>query len=566
MAQKRWSVARRAPADHIGAFAGLDPLLVQLLINRGITTLEEAHSFLAVDERLTYDPMLLDDMDVAIGRLRKALNRREPVAVYGDFDVDGITSTVLLAQALRTLGAVSVTPYIPHRLDEGYGLNCRALRSLHEQGIRLVVTVDCGTNSDREIAFARSLGMDVIITDHHSTSGACRTALATINPMRPDSRYPFRELAGVGVAFKVAQALFSEYSSADWSEQESSLLDLVALGTVADLAPLICENRYLVHRGLVALNRTARPGLREMALCAGVRLGSLNTSTIGYVLGPRLNAAGRLDDAIVSYNLLSTKSATEAADLASILETQNQERQRLTSEAILRAKEQVGPTAPEAPVLIISGKAYPQGIVGLVAGRLAEEFYRPALVIDQGEEECRGSARSIPEFNIIAALQQCSDLLVRFGGHAQAAGFTVRAERLDEFRHRLTELAIQELRDKDLCPTLTIDAEVALGELNHNAYQTIQRLAPFGYGNPTPTFLSRGVKLIESRVVGSQGNHLRLKLHDGRTIWPGIAFRQASALDRPVSSVDIVYSLDVNEWNGNQYLQLRIKDLRPAEA
>ncbi len=562
---KRWQVALSPPPDHTARFPGLSPLIVQLLYNRGLSTPSEVRAFLRGDWPED-NPFRLKGMNEAVTRLRQAIRRQEPIAVYGDFDADGVTATALLVETLSALGA-QTEPYIPHRVDEGYGLNTGALRELARRGIKVVVTVDCGIRSIPEVSYGRRLGLDIIITDHHSPGEELPPSVAAINPKQADCRYPFKELAGVGLAFKLAQALLrtnrqTPVTRGEVSLEEEDLLDLVALGTVADLAPLLGENRALVRRGLEKLNRPQRLGLQALLSQAGVRPGQITATTIGYVLGPRLNAAGRLDTAMASYNLLTSLSPAEAKSLALELERVNRERQRLTVDTLERAREQVLAIGEEEKLFFVAAGDYLPGIVGLVAQRLTEEFYRPSVVVELGPERSRGSARSIPEFNITAALDRCSDLLVRYGGHAAAAGFTVSNANLEPLQQRLRQIARRQLEGVELLPTLHIDAEVDLSEMNWATYALLEQLEPFGYANPTPLFLSREVTVRDARVVGE--NHLKMILSDGRAVWDAIAFRQGEWAGKLPYHIDIVYTLEVNEWNEEKRLQLNVKDLRPS--
>ena len=546
-------------------FPGLSPLIVQVLYNRGLSTPSEVRAFLK-GEWPEDNPFRLKGMNEAVTRLRRAIRWQEPVAVYGDFDTDGVTATVLLVETLSALGA-QVRPYIPHRVEEGYGLNTGALRELARRGSRVVVTVDCGIRSLPEVAYGRRLGLDIIVTDHHAPGEELPPAIAAINPRQASCRYPFKELAGVGLAFKLAQALLranrqTPVVSGQVDLDEEDLLDLVALGTVADLAPLLGENRALVKRGLEKLNRPQRLGLQALISQAGVRPGQITATTIGYILGPRLNAAGRLDTAMASYNLLTSSSPAEAESLALELEKVNHERQRLTVETLERAREQVLAMGEEEKLFFVAAEDYLPGIVGLVAQRLTEEFYRPSVVVELGKEVSRGSARSIPEFNITAALDQCRDLLVRYGGHAAAAGFTVANANLEPLAERLRQMAMHQLEGLELLPTLPVDAEVDLSEINWATYALLEQLEPFGYANPTPLLLSRGVIVRDARLVGE--GHLKMTLSDGRVVWDAIAFHQGEWVGKLPPSLDIVYTLEVNEWNGEKRLQLNVKDLRPS--
>ena len=561
-ARKRWQVLPPAPAEHLQHFGDLPPLVVQLLYNRGLSEASEVAAFLAAPgEEPLGNPFDLRDMPQAVQRIQQAIASGERLVVYGDFDVDGITSAALLVQTLAALGA-RVSPYITRRLEEGYGLNLGALDRLAAEDVRLVITVDNGISALAEVEHAHALGIDVIVTDHHHVPPQLPRAVAILNPKRPDCPYPFKELAGVGVAFKLAQAL-SDLRIANFEFRNPNFgLDLVALGTVVDMAPLIGENRALARRGLAMLNQTQRPGLLAMIARAGLRLGHIDSSALSFALGPRLNAAGRIDDAIASYRLLVTDSPDEAATLADDLEAKNQERQRLTAEVLERARSQACELG-DVRLLLVAGEGYAAGVVGLVAGRLVDEFYRPALVVEWGEERSRGSARSIPEFNIVAALAECQDLLVRFGGHAMAAGFTVETPRLAALQGRLLAIADRELRGLDLTPTLFVDAELPLAQASWATYNWVGRLAPFGYANPTPTFLSRRVHVRKALVTGN--NHLRLKLADGPQVWDAIGFRLGDWAE-PVAkhpSIDVVYTLETSQWGAEEpVLQLNVKDLR----
>lgn len=555
LSRYRWQIFPPVPAQHLAP--EIHPLLFQCLHNRGLTDPAQFEPFLAADERLVYAPFLLPEMSKTVPRILRALLNDELIAIYGDFDVDGVTATALLAQGLALFGR-RVIPYIPRRLEEGHGLNHNALGSLRQQGVSLVITVDCGSTALAEVEQAQKQGLDIIITDHHATLDSIPAALAVINPKRPDSAYPFSGLAGVGVAFKLLEALFQATGK---ERRLDEFLDLVALGTVADLAPLIGENRYLVKQGLKALNSSQRPGLRELVLSARLEMGRLDTESISYMLGPRLNAAGRMDHAIVSYELLTTNSQERGRELAAELEAKNTERQRLTLGVLTKAKELLS-TARDMPLLLVGGQDFPAGVVGVVAGKLAEEFYRPAVVLELGPEVSRGSARSIPEFDITAALTECQDLLSRFGGHAQAAGFTLPSANVEPLHRRLLEIARRKLADVELSPVLAIDAEIPLSALSGQTLRLMQKLAPFGRANPVPTFLSRGLKVIDQRRLGNEGEHLKLKLQDGDAIWDGIGFALGHLADSIGGYVDIVYNLEVDTWSGRELLRLNILDLR----
>jgi len=559
LSHSRWNLLPTIPGQHALNVSGFPRLIAQLLYNRGLTEPSQIDSFINADERLSGDPFLLPDMQQAVGRIYQALLSGEKIAVYGDFDTDGITATALLVQGLSILGC-QATPYIPHRLTEGYGLKTAALEELARQGISLVITVDCGITGLTQVKKARRLGLDIIITDHHTPMETIPSATAVIDPKLPYSRYPFSELAGVGVALKLLQALFQGIGI---EKQLDKLMDLVALGTVADMVPLLSENRYLARQGLKLINESPRLGLREILAQSGLNTGSLDSESISWIIAPRLNAAGRLEHAIQSYQLLMTDSPEEAHGLAAWLEQKNTERQRLTTRAVTKAREQVIAQGI-APLLLAGDRDYPAGICGLVASRLAEEFYRPTIVVRTGDVMSSGSCRSIPEFNIILALNQCHRLFTHFGGHSQAAGFTLLTRNLPRLEQTLMQIATMQLEGVDLRPRLDIDAEVTLSDLGGDSFPTIQKLAPFGRGNPLPTFLSRYVEVIECRTMGSNGEHLRLKLKQDGTAWAGVGFGLGSYLPEISSTIDIVYNLEIDRWGGEETLRLNILDFAPA--
>lgn len=563
--RKRWRLPQEASASFHAALPDVNPLVRQVLFARGLTTPEAVHAFLAGTPDHS-NPFDLPQMSTLVGRLRRAIRDREEIAIYGDYDVDGITALVVLASTLQALGG-RVRPYIPHRMTEEYGLNRQALAHLRQEGVRVVLTVDCGIRSLDEIAYGQALGLDILVTDHHSAPDTLPAAAALVNPKLPGSHYPFHDLAGVGVAYRVAQSLLraarrtARRTDPAPGIEEESFLDLVALGTVADLVPLTGENRNLVCQGLARLNATSRPGLRALFEVASIAPGRVDSEEIAYGLAPRLNAAGRLDTALRAYELLSTANEERARQLARDLDELNAERQRLTDELCQQAR-QTWPIGPEEPLLFVAGPEFHRGIVGLVASRLTEEFYRPALVIEVDGEHCRGSARSIPEFNITEALAACADLLGRFGGHAMAAGFSLARDRLDAFQQRLLEVARSRLDGIELVPTVDVDAVHPLSGATWDAARALERLQPFGHGHPVPTLVSLGVQVRDARPVGR--GHLRLTVSDGRAVWDAIAFRQAEALAELPSRVDLAYNLGVDYWQGEPRLRLVVRDMRPA--
>ncbi len=561
----RWKRPDPLPEGHVERLRPVPRLLARLLYNRGITEPAAVEAFLAHRPLHSDDPFQFQDMEPAVARIRRAVEEGESIAVYGDFDADGVTAAVLLVQALRAVGARRVEPYIPNRIEEGYGLNKEALDALAKAGNRVVVTVDCGIRAVAEIEHANQLGMDVIVTDHHTVRSELPPATAILNPKRPGETYPDRDLAGVGVAFKLVQALLrSGLEPLELAEDD--LLDLVALGTVADLAPLLGENRRLVHRGLQVINEGRRPGVAALLASSGVRPGQATTSTIGFALGPRINAAGRLDDARKAGELLITGNPRRAAELARELSELNRQRQEQTRQQTSLAERIALPDGGVPLLLFAADPGFDQGIVGLIASRLAEKYYRPAIVAQKHQGHAVGSCRSIAEFHITEALDLCEELLVKHGGHAAAAGFTVILEHLPELERRLAAIAQEQLASKTLIAKLAIDEELELSAL---LFPTVQNqlalLEPCGYGNPTPLLYSGNVRVSSARAVGHDGGHLKLTFADGNHYFDAIAFRMGGARDQVEGRrVDIVYYLEENEWGGEKRLQLNIQDMRPA--
>jgi len=457
-----------------------------------------------------------------------------------------------------------VSPYIPERESEGYGLNNEALGKLKDGGAQVVVTVDCGIRSLGEADTARALGLDLIITDHHTPNTELPRALAVIDPKQPGDTYPDKNLAGVGLAYKLAQGLIRPMEPKP-PINGGTVLDLVALGTVADLAPLTGENRALVRLGLSLLNKPRREGVKSLLEVARIKPGAVDATAIAFMLGPRLNAAGRLESALAAYDLLTTADVFRASQLAVQLEAQNRERQTLTRETQARAREIALADKPDAHLLFAADPDFKPGIVGLAAARLTDEFYRPAVVAVRGPDYTRGSARSIREFHITEAFDQCKPLLERHGGHAAAAGFTARAENTAALAEALRAIADRELAHLDLRPALQIDAEIPLSEATGELERQLRQFQPCGYGNPTPLLASRGLKVLGSRAVGADARHLKLTLTDGRLTVDAIAFQQGDWQTRLPVRVDVAYHLEINEWGGAQRLQLNVRDIQPAE-
>jgi len=556
---KRWHILPPVPRGHPLDKCGLSPLITQVLFNRGLADASQVEPFLSVDKRLSPDPFLLPDMEIAVTRIYRAVLSGEKIAIYGDFDADGITSTAVLVQGLRAFN-IEAVPYIPHRINEGHGLKIAAVEALHQQGVSLIISADCGITGVNPVKKAHRLGMDVIITDHHTPTEELPPALAAVNPKIAGSHYPFVELAGVGVAYKLLQALLMGVNKQAQLEQ---VVDLVALGTVADMTPLLGENRYLVSQGLKRMNASPRLGLVELLNKAGTTAGALTSENITWTIAPRLNTASRMDHALPSYELLMTDSTARAGELTTWLEQKNTERQQITAKATDVAREQVLAGKLE-PLIMVRVDDFSSGISGLVANKLSDEFYRPSVVIRTGKKISTGSCRSIPEFNLIESLTQCRELFVEFGGHKGAAGFMILTHNIPLLYERLVKIAESKLEGVDLRPKIDIDAEVALKDLAGSAYRTLQQLAPFGQANPQPVFISRNIKVVGCRTMGSDGGHLRLKLEQGGMVWDCVAFGAGANQAEMSAPIDIVYNLELDQWNGKSTLRLNLLDFAKA--
>lgn len=563
--RKRWQIAQVLTPAAEQSLKDFEQPLRQILFNRGYSDSESALSFLAATPPSNSEPHNLLGMEAALSRLSSAVNRGEKIAIYGDYDADGVTATALMYQVLTTLGA-QVEGYIPNRFDEGYGLNKEALGSLSANGTSLVVTVDCGVRSIAEADYARQLGLDLIITDHHHPGDELPNVTAVINPKQTNDVYPDKDLAGVGLAYKLSAALLRKFEQNQSVSpiEDSQLLDLVALGTVADLAPLVAENRSLVRSGLEVIRQPQRQGLRSLIGVCGLAPSRLKVTDISFVLGPRLNAAGRLDSALAAFELLTTDNVYRAGLLAQQLDNQNRERQKITHIIQEKAEEIALEDDPDALLLFAAHPEFNQGVVGLAASRLNERYYRPAIVAHQGDKFTRGSCRSIPEFHITKALDECEELMEHHGGHAAAAGFTIRNDKLPELVKCLREIAVREISGEDLRPVVHADLEIQLSDLVPEILTQLELLQPTGYGNPQPVFVSRELKVMDRRLVGKDGTHLKLTVSDGWVTYDAIAFRQGYWHEEMPLFVDLMYTFEKNEFNGRESLQLNVKDIRPS--
>ncbi|WP_172844420.1 single-stranded-DNA-specific exonuclease RecJ [Tumebacillus algifaecis] len=558
---KRWVVSEAAESDvqSLAEALGVSPILARLLWRRGIRSTEEAQRYLYPGLSGFYDPFLMKDMEKTVQRIRQAIDQQEPVMVYGDYDADGATATSVLYLALRELGA-RVDYYIPDRFSEGYGLNGPAIEQAKERGYGLVITVDNGISAVEQVALANRLGLDLIVTDHHTPPEVLPDAHAILNPKQPGCNYPDSMLAGVGVVFKLVQALYGRLPD--------EFLDLAALGTVADLAPLQDENRLLTLFGLERMNESPRLGIKALIEAAGLQDKKITAGHIGFSFGPRINASGRLDSATYAVELLTTEDPVRAGELAQFLEERNQERQALCETIFGEAQALIEANSHwlDGRVLVVANRGWNEGVIGIVASRIVERYHRPTLVFSISDEKCKASARSIAGFDLYAALTRCADLLDHYGGHKMAAGLSLPEEKLEQLRMRLNEIAEEVLTEADLIPALDIDMEVELGEVDLRLVEQIQALAPFGFGNPSPRFAVRGLALESTRVVGKDAAHLQVRVcQKGRQL-DCIAFRRSE--DQPLldelAAVDIAGELAVNEWRGRQSLQMVLGDWKPS--
>ena len=566
--KKRWEIQPEPDASTYQNLSSIPKPIVRALFHRGISDAETARIFFQTDSIPLADPFLLDDMSKATERILQAIRAGEPVVVYGDYDTDGVTATAMLVDFLQSIGA-DVSTYIPSRFEEGYGLNCAALEGLAAQGVRVVITVDCGARSIPEAEFSKKRNLDLIITDHHAPGMEEPPGYAFLNPKRKGCVYPEKNLSGVGVAFRLIQALVQRMGETDRLRPDQ-YLDLVAIGTVADMVPLLGENRSLVQGGLKALNDfehvVLRPGLEQLLQVAGVTRGKVTAQGIGFILGPRLNASGRLDTANTALELLLSRDSDQAREIARRIDSQNRERQALTKSIVLEARTLTAQSTgwdPQSPpfFIMVEKEGFNPGVIGLAASKLMEEFFRPVAVVAVDGERARGSIRSVPGFHITNALDSCQELLDRYGGHAAAAGFTVEKGRLAELRGRLEKLATDALADQPLHPVLTVDSEIRLPELTWDLHRWITRLEPCGQGNPAPVFFTRNLRVRSKRSVGKDNSHLKLILTDGNVNFDAIGFGLGHLEKSLADTVDVAFSLEENDYFGKQ-MQMRVVDIR----
>lgn len=565
MLKKKWILKEfdKARVVEISKNFNISPLTAIILYNRGIREDGQIKDFLARDLSGMHDPFLMKDMDKAVERILLAKKNNEKITIYGDYDVDGITSIAILYKYLKNMG-LEVGFYVPDRMVEGYGVNRDALDKIKADGTAVIITVDTGITAIEEADYAKSIGIDFIITDHHECKESIPDVYAAIDPKRKDCEYPFKSLAGVGVVFKLIQAL-------DSSEPIENLMDeyadLMCLGTVADISPLIDENRVIVTEGLKRFKTTKNIGLKAL-IDVSTNGKAITTSTIGYTIAPRINASGRLGCASTSVELFLTEDEEEAAKLADSLCHENTLRQQTEQKMFKEALEYIEqhPGIKDDDILVIPHENWHHGIVGIVSSKITEKYYKPSILFAVDGDSAKGSGRSIAGFNLFGALENCSGLLEKFGGHELAAGLTIKAENIEDFRKKINEYAKGRIEDMTLVPTISLDAQIKVPYITIDTVHDINKLQPFGVNNPTPSFSVRNIKIHRISVM-SEGKHLRMTLYkDGKYLdTVGFGMGDYYSMFREGDYIDVAFALDINDYKGFQNVQLILKDMRKTE-
>jgi single-stranded-DNA-specific exonuclease len=541
------------------------------LFNRGISTALEAAQFIKPDYGLLSDPFELDDMREAVEKIVGAVKSGKRIAIYGDYDVDGVTATALLVRFFKKIDN-EVVSYIPLRKDEGYGLHNEAILELKKKGVDLIITVDCGTTAMEQVDFAKKNGLEIIITDHHALAALEGQPqlpnTLVINPKRQDRDKPYYNLAGVGVAFYLVRGLQQYFMECLPLGQEKWFLDLVAIGTVCDVVELTKDNRILASYGLRVLSKTRNIGLLSLAIIAEVNLDQVNTYKIGFVLGPRLNAAGRIEDARQSLELLTTEDTDRAVKISTSLDKLNTERQEITQRIVEEARELIlsSDEYKRRKVLVLKNKDWPVGVVGIAASRLVEEFSKPVLIMEEEGDELKGSARSVGGFNIIEALNQCSECFLHYGGHSQAAGFKLDKDKFLLLDEKLIKISDDKIEETDLIPEVLIDLDLTNKIIDQKLVKNLSELEPYGAGNFKPVFILNKVTIKQANLVGADHNHLKLVLENKNILLNAIAFNYGDNLAFGVNDrIDIVFTLEINEWKNQKKVDLHIIDLKPSK-
>ncbi|MBI5097664.1 MAG: single-stranded-DNA-specific exonuclease RecJ [Nitrospirae bacterium] len=561
---RNWQVNKTNPEflEYLSNKASISPILAQILVNRGIKDTDSIKDFLNPSLDNFHDPFLLPDMDKAVERLRLAVKRDETLFIHGDYDADGITSTALLVSALKKY-KLKTFYHIPNRIKEGYGISNIGIDKAKACGANLIITADCGISSEGEILTALSMGIDVIVTDHHEPPDKLPDAIAVIDPHRKDSEYPFKYLAGVGVAFKLIQALFQSTERKTQSTELNEYLDLVAIGTIADSVSLTDENRIFATFGLQEINNeSCRAGIKALKKAAVIEK-NISSGQLSFTIVPRINAAGRLDDAGEVVELFLTQDEEKASAIAGLLEQQNRKRQKIEGEVLKSALDMITPHQLDNAIVLSSHDWHP-GVIGIVASRIADMFYRPVFLFSVKDSIAKGSARSIQSFHLYDAIAECSDLLLGFGGHRQAAGLRMTVDNLQTFKEQMNSIVEKALHADDMIPTLEIDAAVNFSDMNFNLVNELSLLEPFGDSNREPVFGAKNIKIVNHRIVGN--NHLKMYLTQGNMNFDTIGFSMADKLSKigNASALDIAFVPSINDWNGARNLQLNLKAIRPS--
>ncbi|MEI4790759.1 single-stranded-DNA-specific exonuclease RecJ [Bacillus sp. FJAT-53060] len=562
LSKMRWEYEHPSEEKVISLSENLNisALTASLLVKRGLEEVEEARSFLFDQKAECHDPFLLKGMKETVERINKAIEEQESIVIFGDYDADGVTSTSVLLHTLKERSA-KVDFYIPDRFKEGYGPNEQAFRYIKEQGASLVITVDTGIAAVNEARIAKEIGLDLIITDHHEPSDELPEALAIVHPKQPGCEYPFKELAGVGLAFKVAHALLGKLPV--------QLLDLAAIGTIADLVPLHDENRWLAKKGLVQLRQSNRPGLKALMREAGATLEEANEETVGFQIAPRLNAVGRIEQADPAVHLLMTEDMDEAVELARFVQELNKERQKIVSTITEEAIQMVEAVDGDEFAIVVAKAGWNPGVVGIVASKLTDTFSRPAIVlgIDEETQMAKGSARSIPGFDLFFHLSKCRDILPHFGGHPMAAGMTIQADDVPLLRERLNQYANEMLTEEDFIPIQRIDAVCKIDDITVQAIEEVGMLSPFGMLNPKPFIMIEDAKIEDIRTIGANHHHIKMSLKDEDKLLDCVGFHQGELKEELVSGshISVIGEISINEWNNRKKPQLMLKDARVDE-
>ncbi len=578
--QKKWQLKPKIDRDFIDKFPEVNNIILQLLYNRGLKTEKEIDAFLFPNyDTEVLDPFLFKDMESAVKRVISAIYKNEKILIYGDYDADGICSTAILFNVLKSLG-VDVETYIPFREIEGYGLNKKIVQVFIKQKHDLIITVDCGVSNSEEIALLKEQGIDTVILDHHKEPLKRPDAVAIINPSLDDSGYPFRQLCGAGVVYKFIQALNIRLEEENSPIKlppgyEKWLLDLVAIASIADIVNLTGENRIFVKYGLIVLEKTINSGLKKLVESINYKSGIIDTTFVGWRIVPRLNAAGRIEHASLALNLLLEKEEKKAEKMVEFLEVNNKKRQQITENILNAALSQIKDVSDQQKLLCIVGEKWPAGVVGLVAGRISDKYNRPTLVISrEGGEKLQdakfvGSGRSVQGFDITDALKKCEKFLTRFGGHSQACGFSIVGENnFLKFKKEMEKISLEKLAENDLTPVMEIDTEINITDIDWRLWEDLDKFEPFGEGNEKPIFASFGLRVEQIQAVGIDGKHLRLKVSQREKMQKliGFSFGEWCSKLKNGDIIDIVFELDINEWNGNRELQLKLVDLKLSEG